>query len=79
MTEVRRLGPDDLPLFRAMNRLFGEAFEDPDAYGATPPDDAYVRGLLAHLVYGAAAALAAEGLGRLVGRPPRGSARPETG
>jgi uncharacterized membrane protein YagU involved in acid resistance len=30
----------------------------------------HVRGLLAHLVYGAAAALAAEGLGRLVGRLP---------
>jgi len=30
----------------------------------------HARGFLAHLVYGAAAALAAEGLGRLVGRAP---------
>ncbi|MCA1694029.1 MAG: hypothetical protein LC749_04475, partial [Actinobacteria bacterium] len=42
------------------------------------PAFTHVRGFLAHLVYGAAAALAAEGLGRLAGRPP-GPARPRTG
>jgi len=30
----------------------------------------HARGFLAHLIYGVAAALAAEGLGRLVGRTP---------
>ena len=35
------------------------------------PAFTHARGFLAHLVYGAAAALAAEGLGRLVGRAPR--------
>ncbi len=34
------------------------------------PGFTHARGFLAHLVYGAAAALAAEGLGRLVGRRP---------
>ena len=35
------------------------------------PAFTHARGFLAHLVYGAAAALAAEGFGRLVGRTPR--------
>ena len=35
------------------------------------PAFTHARGFLAHLVYGAAAALAAEGLGRLMGRAPR--------
>lgn len=47
MPDVRRLGPGDLSLFREMNRVFGEGFEDPDAYGAAPPSDDYVRSLLA--------------------------------
>lgn len=46
MYEIRRLRPDNLALFRDMNRLFGEVFEDPDAYGAAPPPDDYVRDLL---------------------------------
>ncbi len=45
------------------------------ALGLSAPNRGYpvfthARGFLAHLVYGAAAALAAEGLGRLVGRTP---------
>lgn len=49
---VRRLTPGDRALFRAMNVLFGKAFEDAQAYGAAPPDDAYVDALLAkpHIV-----------------------------
>ncbi len=43
---IHRLTPDDIPLFRAMNRLFGEVFDEPDTYGGAPPDDAYVRDLL---------------------------------
>jgi aminoglycoside 3-N-acetyltransferase I len=44
--EVKRLGPDALELFRCMNRLFAEAFEDPESYGGNPPGDDYVRALL---------------------------------
>lgn len=44
---VSRLEPGDLPRFRAMNRLFGEVFDDRESYGANPPDDAYAEGLLA--------------------------------
>jgi aminoglycoside 3-N-acetyltransferase I len=44
---VRRLGPPDLALLRKLNALFGEAFGEPDTYGAAPPSDAYVEGLLA--------------------------------
>ena len=32
---------------RALNILFGEAFADPDSYGASPPDDAWLESLLA--------------------------------
>lgn len=44
---LRRLGPTDLPLLRRLNALFGEAFGDPDTYGAEPPGDAYLAALLA--------------------------------
>ena len=30
-----------------MNRMFGEAFGDPETYGDEPPDDDYLRDLLA--------------------------------
>ncbi|WP_137391490.1 AAC(3)-I family aminoglycoside N-acetyltransferase [Rhodoligotrophos defluvii] len=44
---VRRLKSGDVPLFRKLNILFGEAFAEPDTYGAEPPSDAYLEGLLA--------------------------------
>lgn len=44
---VRRLGPADVPLMRKLNALFGEAFTEPDTYGAAPPADAYLQDLLA--------------------------------
>lgn len=44
---LRRLAPADLPLMRKLNALFGEAFDEPDTYGAEPPGDAYLEGLLA--------------------------------
>ena len=44
---IRRLGPDDVVLSRDLNGLFGEAFCDEATYGADPPSDAYLRGLLA--------------------------------
>jgi aminoglycoside 3-N-acetyltransferase I len=44
--DVHRLRPADVPLLRALNALFGEAFADPEAYGAKPPTDAYLGTLL---------------------------------
>lgn len=44
---VRRLGPGDLPGFRAMNALFAEAFEDPEHYADCPPADGYAEEQLA--------------------------------
>ena len=44
---LRRLKATDVLLLRKLNALFGAAFEDPDTYGAKPPDDAYLAGLLA--------------------------------
>jgi aminoglycoside 3-N-acetyltransferase I len=35
--------PGDLAAFRTMNRVFGEAFADPDSYCSAPPSDAYVE------------------------------------
>jgi aminoglycoside 3-N-acetyltransferase I len=47
MTALRRLAPADLPLLRRLNALFGDAFGEPETYGAEPPSDAYLEGLLA--------------------------------
>ena len=43
---IRRLTPDDVPLLRALNAVFGRAFGEPETYGAEPPTDAYLRALL---------------------------------
>jgi aminoglycoside 3-N-acetyltransferase I len=43
----RHLSPVDIPVLKALLRVFGEAFEDMDAYQAAVPDDAYLRKLLA--------------------------------
>jgi aminoglycoside 3-N-acetyltransferase I len=43
---LRRLTPADVGLVRKLNVLFGEAFTDPETYGAEPPTDAYLMGLL---------------------------------
>jgi aminoglycoside 3-N-acetyltransferase I len=45
--EVRRLGPGDFEAFRAMNRLFARAFDDPESYGSAPPSDDYIAHRLA--------------------------------
>ena len=49
---IRRLAPGDVQLLRGLNTLFGEAFAEPDTYGAAPPSDGYLEGLLAkeHIV-----------------------------
>ena len=43
---VRRLGPNDVAAMRDLNALFAEVFDDPAAYEAAPPDDAYLTKLL---------------------------------
>jgi aminoglycoside 3-N-acetyltransferase I len=64
---VRQLIPADVPLLRALNSLFAEAFGDPDAYGAEPPCDDYLEGLLAkEHVIALAALLGQEVVGGLV-------------
>jgi aminoglycoside 3-N-acetyltransferase I len=44
--EIFRLSTADKPRLRALNALFGEAFADPDSYGASPPDDTWLDSLL---------------------------------
>ena len=45
--KLHKLTPADVPLLRALNALFGEAFGEPEAYGAEPPSDVYLEALLA--------------------------------
>jgi aminoglycoside 3-N-acetyltransferase I len=61
---VCRLAPTDLPLLRALNALFGEAFNDPETYDGERPSDAYLAALLGkeHVI-----ALVALDGGQLVG------------
>lgn len=44
---VRTLSAGDATTLKALNALFGAAFEDPVAYGAKLPSEAYLAGLLA--------------------------------
>jgi aminoglycoside 3-N-acetyltransferase I len=43
MVEVVRLSAADVPLMRELNALFAEAFDDPEHYAASPPDDGYFQ------------------------------------
>ena len=43
---IQRLTGDDVPLFRALNVVFGDAFDEADTYGGEPPSDAYMEALL---------------------------------
>lgn len=61
---VRRLDSTDLAAVRALNRLFADAFEDPESYAGAPPADAWIAGLLARPEY---VALVAEADGAVVG------------
>jgi aminoglycoside 3-N-acetyltransferase I len=56
-SSIRAIGPDDVPLMRRMLRMFGEAFGDMASYTSNPPQDAYLRGLLASTHFIALAAL----------------------
>jgi len=42
-----RLTPDDLPLFKNLLRVFGEAFDDIATYQGAVPSDEYLRAFLA--------------------------------
>ncbi len=44
---IRQLASADIALLRELNLLFGEAFHDLQTYGAEPPSDRYLTGLLA--------------------------------
>jgi aminoglycoside 3-N-acetyltransferase I len=43
---IQHLSADDVPLMEALLRVFGEAFEDAETYGAKRPSPAYLRQLL---------------------------------
>jgi aminoglycoside 3-N-acetyltransferase I len=45
--KVAQLTPSDVPLLKALLKVFEEAFEDADAYGQAVPSDAYLESLLA--------------------------------
>jgi len=55
--EIHQLTEADLPYLRALNALFGAAFEDHEQYGAAPPEDAYLNRLLSRDHFIALAAL----------------------
>lgn len=61
---IHVLGADDLVVMDALLSMFGEAFEDREAYGSNQPDAAYQRKLLAGDSFIAIAALKA---GEVVG------------
>lgn len=43
---IRRLAPGDMALMDALLTVFGEAFDDPETYGAARPGRAYLERLL---------------------------------
>lgn len=43
---IRRLVAGDVPLMRALNAVFGDAFGEPDTYEREPPSSAYLESLL---------------------------------
>ncbi|NNU42161.1 AAC(3)-I family aminoglycoside N-acetyltransferase [Ramlibacter montanisoli] len=54
---VRQLAPEDESLMRAMLRMFGGAFDEPDTYGRRQPGSAYLRQLLGRDTFIALAAV----------------------
>jgi aminoglycoside 3-N-acetyltransferase I len=44
--QIQRLTPADIDLLRQLNAVFAHAFDDADAYGGAPPDEAYCRQVL---------------------------------
>ena len=45
--DIRRLNPADAALLRALNALFARAFQDSESYASRPPDEAYLKRVLA--------------------------------
>lgn len=45
--QIHRLTPADAGLLTQLNAMFAEAFDDVPSYGSAPPDDRYVREVLA--------------------------------
>jgi aminoglycoside 3-N-acetyltransferase I len=43
---IRRLEPGDTALCRALNAMFGKAFDDAEGYASAPPSDDYFETLL---------------------------------
>jgi aminoglycoside 3-N-acetyltransferase I len=56
-TEIRQLGPSDVPLLQALSTVFGDAFADADTYTAHRPSEEYLRRLLGSESFIALAAL----------------------
>lgn len=54
---IRTLAPADVPVLEGMLAMFGEAFGEPDTYGAARPRAAYLEQLLASPQFIALAAL----------------------
>src|SRR5437868_4958959 len=44
--DIRRLVSGDVGLFRELNGVFGDAFDERDTYTAEPPTDAYLGDVL---------------------------------
>jgi len=55
---IKLVTPADLPVMKGMLAVFGEAFAEPDTYGAHQPNDAYLEALLGNPHFIALAALA---------------------
>lgn len=64
---IRRLGPADVQPMRSLNRLFADAFAEPETYAADPPAEPYLSSVLAreHVV-ALVATIADEVVGGLV-------------
>lgn len=45
--EIHQIGPDDVALMDGLLDVFGEAFDEPETYGANRPRAEYLRRLLA--------------------------------
>jgi aminoglycoside 3-N-acetyltransferase I len=58
---TRQLGAADLAGMKALLRLFGDAFEDPDSYQRAVPSDAYLLSLLRDSTFFAVVALDQDG------------------
>ena len=43
---IAQLTPSDIPALKALLKVFGEAFQDTEAYGRAVPSDAYLQSLL---------------------------------